>query len=633
MRKIVALLIMFLPSIIYAQDYNVALIPDSLKTNANAVKRFEELRVIIKSTSKAVIKHKYAITILNEAGNEFSQYTNSYDKLQSLSNIDGNLYDASGKKLKNVKKKDIADVSYDDDMSLVTDNRLKQHNFYYRSYPYTIEYEDEQELDGIFFLPQWQPQNDENYSVQLSRYIVQMPKGYEIRYKQFNYQFQPAIAKNDKENSYTWEVRNIKPIKYEYFQPALQEITTCVFIAPTDFEIQGYKGDMRTWQSLGKFIATLNNGRDQVPDNVKQDIHKLADGVKDKKEKIKMLYEYLQKNTRYIGIQLGIGSWQPFDAKYVSSKKYGDCKALSNYMVSLLKEAGIKANYVLINAGDGRKGLWEDFSAPYFNHAIMCVPDANDTLWLECTSQTASAGFMGSFTGNRKALLIAEDGGHIVSTPFYKSNDNLQLRKINAKIDEQGNLDAEVETFFTGIKQELQHSLMHDVSKEQREKYLNKILNLPTYRVDKIDYKEDKKIIPVINEHLHIISQNYANITGRRLFIKPNLFNKSNIKLPADEVRRFDIAYTYSFNDVDSILISIPAGYAIESVPKAVVLSNKFGNYSINFKVSDSIIEVVRTQTRDAARFPSADYAELVKFYDAMYKADRSQVVLVKKES
>src|SRR3982750_1333936 len=94
---------------VYAQSYNVFAIPDSLGKEANAVKRYEELRISIKGIDKAVIQHKYAITILNEAGRRYSVYSNDYDKLKSLSDIDGNLYDASGKHLKNVKKKDIAD--------------------------------------------------------------------------------------------------------------------------------------------------------------------------------------------------------------------------------------------------------------------------------------------------------------------------------------------------------------------------------------------------------------------------------------------------------------------------------------------------------------------------------------------
>ncbi|MEO6537704.1 MAG: DUF3857 and transglutaminase domain-containing protein [Ferruginibacter sp.] len=631
LMKIFILLAFFPFSISQAQEYNVNLIPDSLRLNANAVKRSEELRIIIKSPGSAVIKHKYAITILNEAGEEFSGYQNGYDKLQSLYDISGHLYDAAGKEIKSARKKDIADIGYNDPISIFTDNRVRQHNFYHKLFPYTIVYEDEKEFKGIFYLPNWSPVSDEKIAIQQSRFIVEFPLDYKIRFKQFNYPGKPVLTTTIV-NSYTWQVQNMKAVEYEPFQPPVSEVTTNVIVAPANFEIGGYTGNMESWQQLGNFILKLNAGLDVLPENIKRDIHRLTDGMTNKEEKINILYDYLQKNTHYISIQLGIGGWQPFDAKYVATKGYGDCKALSNYMTSILKEAGINANYVLINAGKGKKGLWEDFPSPYFNHAIMCVPSEKDTLWLECTSQTVSPGFMGSFTGDRKALMIGKDGGVVVNTPVYKSSDNLQLRKVNASVDELGNVMADVYTKSTGIQQELQHSLMHDATNEERKKYLNEALNLPTYAVEKSDYAETKGKIPFINEHLKVSSPSYANITGKRLFIKPNLFNKTTTILDNIKPRKFDIEYPNAFRDVDTVSIILPQGYTLEALPADVNLKNKFGTYSISFQVKDNIINLLRVYERHEAVYPAKDYLELAKFYDDMFKADRSKIVFVKKE-
>jgi len=52
-----------------------------------------------------------------------------------------------------------------------------------------------------------------------------------------------------------------------------------------------------------------------------------------------------------VSIQIGIGGWQPFDASTVQRLSYGDCKALANYMKTLLEAVGLSANYCLVNAG------------------------------------------------------------------------------------------------------------------------------------------------------------------------------------------------------------------------------------------------------------------------------------------
>jgi hypothetical protein len=378
----------------------------------------------------------------------------------------------------------------------------------------------------------------------------------------------------------------------------------------------------------------LNKDRGALPDNIKQQVHSITDKLPSIEDKTIALYNFLQKNTRYISIQLGIGGFQPFEAKYVAEKKYGDCKALSNYMVSLLKEAGVSANYVIAYGGRGSDRVDETFPALYFNHVIACVPNGKDTIWLECTSQDVSAGYMGAFTGNRKVYVVDEKsgGGYITKTPSYKHTDNLELRTVTATVDKDGNLQAEVKTHFTGLSQELQHSLLHTATPEQRTKYLNEVISLPTYKIEKSDYKETKGYIPAMDETLIITSPNYASTSGKRLFITPNMFNKSTTRLPSDKPRKYDLELGYPFRDIDSVNITIPDGYTVEALPQNSNITNKFGNYKVNYTVTANTIQLVRLKERLNSRFAASDYDALAKFYEAMYKADRARIVFVKKE-
>lgn len=635
MKALVLLVFLFSASFLFAADgdYAVSKINPALLKNANVVKRVEEESFSLKNPGEADYKLKYVLTILNENGDQYAGLTQYYSKFFDIKSIEGYLYDANGKELKKLKSKDIQDMSGVGDNSLMDDGRYKVHNFYYKVYPYTVAYEIEIKYNGTMFYPDWFPQSRSLLSVEQSRFTFSCPENYEFRYKAYQYSKEPIVAKEKGVKTYSWQISNLAAIVREPYSQGIRKIAPLVLLGPTDFEMQGYKGNMGTWQSLGKFVYDLKAGRDILPDNVKQDVHRIADGVTDIYKKIELLYNYMQKNTRYISIQLGIGGWQPFDAKFVAAKKYGDCKALSNYMYSLLKEAGIPSAYVVINAGDGEDDIFTDFPSSQFNHAILCVPVAKDTVWLECTDQDKSAGYMGGFTGNRHALMIDETGGKLVQTPKYGINENLQVRNIKATLDEDGSLQVKPVSRYTGIQQDDIDGLINHLSKEKVKEYLHEQLSFGTYEVNQFEYTQQKGNIPVINEVLDITVSNYANITGKRLFITPNIMTRSYRKPEKDSVRKYDINLSFAYKDIDTVEIQLPVGYTAEAMPAATSISSKFGKYSNDVKLKDNRLFYYRSIEHYSGLFPAADYKDLVQFYEAIYKADRQRVVLVKNET
>lgn len=635
MKKFLIIVAFFLqPLIMLAGDKNYAVIwikPELLK-NANMVKRWEEESFQLKNPGEAIYRMKYALTILNENADRYAGFFQHYNKFFEIRHIEGTLYDAMGKELKKLKGKDIQDMSGVDDISLMDDTRYKAHNFYYKVYPYTVEYEVELKYNGTMFYPMWFPQDRSMMSVEHSQFSFSCPENYEFRYKPYQLNTEPVIVKEKGVKSYTWKVEKLNALVRELYAPGLNRLAPLVLFGPTEFEMQDYKGNMKTWQDLGKFIYALKQGRDELPDDVKKAVHSITAGVTDKKEKIRLLYEYLQKNTRYISIQLGIGGWQPFEAKYVAAKKYGDCKALSNYMYALLKEAGISSNYTVIRAGEDEDEIFDDFPSSQFNHAILCVPMEKDTVWLECTDQYKASGYMGSFTGNRFALLVDENGGKLIRTPKYNMNENIQNRKVTATLQDNGTLVFKAATQYTGIQQDDLQFLLSRLSKDKVKERLHEQLDFATYDVADFSYKEQKKAIPVIDESLTINVSNYATITGKRLFIIPNVMTRSYRKPAQDTARKYDIVLDKEYRDVDSVEIELPKGYEPESIPAPVLINTKFGKYEAKVKLEGGKLFYYRNIEHNGGRFPAKEFNELVKFYEAMYKADRNRVVLVKKE-
>ncbi|MES2883030.1 MAG: hypothetical protein V4676_12845, partial [Bacteroidota bacterium] len=348
--------------------------------------------------------------------------------------------------------------------------------------------------------------------------------------------------------------------------------------------------------------------------------------------KIKLLYEFMQKHTRYIGIQLGIGGWQPFEASFIAAKGYGDCKGLSNYMYSILKTAGIKSHYTWVRAGreyfNGQMN--EDLPSNQFNHIILCVPVEKDTVWLECTSQTSPAGYMGDFTGNRKVVIIADDGGKLVSTPRYGLNENTQLRKIAAKLSDDGMLNMHVQTAYRAIQQEDVSGMITHLSKEKVKERLNQKFRLATYDITDFSYTEKKSALPEVIEDLKITVPDYATITGKRIFILPNILNKNGDRLTLEENRTVDYFFDMAWRDEDKVEIEIPAGYTVEAGLADASYKTKFGSYTTTLKLEGNKILYHRIMEKFEGRFPATDGKEIVKFMEDVYKADRSRLVLVK---
>ncbi|HEY9257098.1 hypothetical protein, partial [Chitinophaga sp.] len=363
---------------------------------------------------------------------------------------------------------------------------------------------------------------------------------------------------------------------------------------------------------------------------IKAKVHELTNGLSSRAEKIKVLYKFMQQNTRYISIQLGIGGWQTFDATSVGSKGYGDCKALSNYMMALLKEAGIKSNCVLVKAGEGEHTIREDFPSSQFNHVILCVPDIKDTTWLECTDNTLSAGYLGSFTDNRPVLLVDEKESKLIHTPVYGMDCNEQLRTVTATVDSSGNIDISAVTIQSGLQQDRLHRTIHELSEEKQLEVLRKELDLSSYDITGYRCKELGTVIPAIEEKLQIKGHNYATVTGKRMFLVPDILERGGMKLDAEEARKSEIKFDLAFRDVDSVNITLPSGYQLESLPAPVIVSGKFGMYSSTIVLKGNTLNYIRKMERKAGVFPATDFPELVKFYATIYRGDRNRLVLVK---
>jgi len=607
--------------------YGIRLIPESLREGADAVVRLYEAELQMTSPSEATYSVHKVITILHPRKDYLAEVVIGYDSFEKLGNIEAMVYDASGKLVRKLKRKEIVDGSQYSGTSIADDNRYKAFDLTQRNHPYTIELRYTTEYDGIGVLPSFWPITSTRLSVQHAEYKVRYQAANPLRYFTQNMGPPSQSSEGEFEQLY-WQVDNLSVVRLKEYGPDFGEVAPWVKIAPTRFEIEGYAGDMSSWKSYGDFQYKLNETAGQVSEEVKAEIRQLVADAQTREDSIQRVYEYMQDRTRYVSIQLGIGGWKPFKASFVHEKQYGDCKALSYYQQALLESIGITSHCALIWAGAEFRKVNPAISGPQFNHVILCVPTETDSIWLECTSQRKPMGYMGTFTDNRYSLLVTPEGGKLVRTPSYGPEENQQIYTGSLSLTENGMATGEMELRFEGQAYSFQglNFVLYKDEKTQREWLLNR-LDWSTWQIETFAFEQQKAMLPSVQANLQVQVNDLGSRTGKRLFVKlpPR---RTSFSPAADTDRSEPLILARSSTAIDSLTLDLPAGAEVEFLPPPTQVNAPFGTYETSYVEQEGEILYVRKRQLVAGTYEPAVYPEWVSFWSEVSKAERQQLVL-----
>ncbi len=612
-----------------AQDnYDADLIPTALRSRANATIRNEETIVDMRTADNVVYTVKQAITVLNKNGENSARLAILYDKNTIIKSIKGELYNAVGKLTGKFSENDFVDESAVHDFSLFEDNRTKHYLPSTNVYPYTVVYQYEIRFKQNLIIPNWFPKSSDDVSVEKSTYTFICKPNDKFRIKSQNLEQKAVEVVNDKQKTITWKATNLPGVKTEPYSPNYETYLPFVKIAPENFVYFNHQASYKDWQELGKWIYDdLLKDRTILPATTIETIKDLVKLEKTDKDKARKIYQYLQDKTRYISVQIGIGGFRPFSAADVDRLGYGDCKALVNYMQSLLKAVDIDSYYCIVKAGDEKKSLDPSFaSMNQANHVILCIPLAGDTTWLECTNQKIPFGFLSNFTDDRLVLACTPTGGKLLRTPKYTAQQNLIKRKANLLLDKGGNITGEVNTSFLGTQFDNHEYIADKISSEQ-EKLLKQSYTIDNINFNKIEYKKKKDKLPELQEYLTLSIRNYGSINNDKIFFSVNPF-PIKIKLQELRNRTMPIAINRGYTNEDTIIYTLAAEFLPMIEPQERLFQTQFGSYSAKTTLKGNEITYTRKFTLNEGNFEATTYADFVKFINDVNTADQLRYVL-----
>lgn len=614
----------------YSRDllYPSSEIPDELiRSDIVAVIRNHTTNIKVVSESKFEQTEKYIITILDKRGAKYCYFKEYYDDFSSLSNISIKLYDSAGKRIGKLSGNNIRDIGLNGN-DIANDNRVKFYKPNIFNYPFTFEYEYTRTYKSLFYLQGWSSYEKSDIAVENSLFTLLTPSDIKINYKSYNTENEPEIKVNPDSKEYKWSVSNFIPYKTEEFSPFWRNIYPYVNISPQTFSLSGYEGEMTSWNEFATWIAELNSGRDILDESVIKELNTLIKDIDCELGKIETVYKYMQSKTRYVSIQLGIGGLQPFEAQHTNKKGYGDCKALTLYMQALLKSVGIKSNYCLINGGYWGTFIDSTFPANYFNHVILQVPLNNDTLWLECTSQTDPCGFIAGFTDDRWALVIDNNGGYLNKTKKYSKDENVKSSSKTIIISNDGNVKSSIKKTYSGIYYAF-HKNIEMLNNNERESYFNDLIPFGNFVIDSSKYFFEKNFKPELNLNFSVTVNKYAQVSDSRMIIPLN-YSNSESRVSFDEQRNTDMYFHYSASHIDTTKYIYPKEYSVEYMPELINYNSKYGTYNFKCEKKEDSILCIRKLDWTKMLVPKSEFDEVYSFYKNIAKIDNKKILLQK---
>lgn len=600
----------------------------NLKKNANAIILAETNRITFKAYDEYEQTYHRKIKILNKKAEGLQNVSIYYKKgSDDIKNIKITVFDGDGNKIKSVKSKDLTDYSSSDGFSMITDYRVKHWAYESNKYPFVIEYSYTKESSTTLSLPTWSPIPTYNVAVESSIYSLTTDQ--DVRIKELNFDRYTSVTKSDN----TYKMVNQPALNKEKYSGPLLEMFPAVVFNPVTYSFEGIKGSFDTWSGYGGWIYKnfLANKKLENTSVIKNELEALMDPSDTKLEIAQKIYDFVQENTRYVSIALDEGGLNPMEPSKVHEVKYGDCKALSLYMHSLLELFDIESNYVEVHAdSDFPIGLFEDYPSSFpGNHIILQLIIDGQTSWVDCTSSKNPFGYLGEFTDDRTVLCITEEGGTLTNTPALSKEENFNVETVLLSLDESGNGKANVSKQSHGysISKDL---WLKDLSDDDQEEYLKESLysdlSIAKYSGFSVELDEST---PSSNVVYDLELPAFAELAGDYTFISNKISPLRIPRLPKDGNRESDICFPRSFSQHSTLQIEGSIPFELIEV-EPITFENEYGKYTKEISKVDDAIIVKRTFELNKNRYPKESYKKIKSFFDKCIKSDREPTTIKK---
>lgn len=391
-----------------------------------------------------------------------------------------------------------------------------------------------------------------------------------------------ALPDKDGRHRYHFTYKQDKVIPFDKYQ-----------IDSGDYAPYVQASTFANYEALGAAYQEKMKDKVKVTAEIQALAKQLTLGVEQPKEQVRILYNWVSKNIRYVSAYIGNGGYVPHDSQTILSNRWGDCKDHVVILESLLAAKGIASSGALINTGPS-------FQLPKlpgmhpFNHLITYVPSLD--LYLDSTAQFAPMGTLPSTDLNKEVVLtgLAKVG----KTPPMLARENTSRSTIIMKVLSDGTIEGTSTMSNTGTKDiDLRNLkfISQSLTQEEISDILLNIANLTGKgKVHTTDPNDLNKPLEVGSS---FTLDPIANIPGPGSMAIPaglvdEAINRNTLEKPKDKINPHLLCHSNSTSN--HYVIEFPDNIKITHVPENVNYSDPAVQYTASYVLKGKVLEINR---------------------------------------
>ena len=617
--------------------------PHDEKTDAVTI--YSEDVIIVQSERKIKSIERRVYKILRPGGRDYGVAYAEFDSNRKITSMKAWCIPAQGKDYE-VKDKEALEVSLAgvEASELISDVKNRILKIPGADPGSVVGFEIEVETRPYILQDWWHFQS--RIPVREARYSLQMPAGWEYKAAWMNHkEIQPTPSGA---NEWQWVVTDLPGIREEDNMPPWRAVAAQMIVSFLPPGGSGKKG-FENWAEMGRWEVGLVQGRRDLSLELKQKVSEVTASASTTLAKMQAIAAFVQKDIRYVAIELGIGGWQPHPAQEIFAHRYGDCKDKATLMSAMLKEIGVDSYYLDINVHRGAVTSGTPPHMYWFNHEILGIrlpdnvtdpslmaiynhPKLGRILIFDPTSELTPLGQVPGPLQANYGLLVTEDGGDLIQVPQLSSSASGNRRTAKLKLSPDGTLSGDVTEFRRGDSAAYQRYELRAAAKDaDRIKPIESLLSpsLGTFKITSASVGNLNVHDQPFQYIYSFVAYKYAKNAGDLLLVRPRVIgNWSSDILEKKEPRKYPVEFEGPVENVDNYEIVVPEGYVVDDLPPPAEVDYSFASYHSKIEANGNVLTYTRTMKIKELSVPVDKLEQLKSFYRTIASDERNTAVL-----